>query len=183
MRILAFWSIVLASLLAVVGLVLSLVGFIGGNDIGMGITGVLLIVVPVAAAIWIVRSSRSQGRPAFVAAVSGLSADMTRWGDASGIALDPATGRVVLAEAKALRVVPATSITEVSYVLPRVAPVYTTGIMAVFAAFAQIGAAAHNFSQAGLYVAAEGQRTRVIGIQAGEAEKWKALLANAKAGV
>ncbi len=184
MRIVAFWSIVLASLLAVAGLVFSLVGFIGGNNIGMGITGVVLIVVPLAAAIMLQRKANAEGRPAFDAALGqGFKSDLLYWKQASGIAIDKSAGLLALGEAGGTRIVPVNAVTEVSHVAPRVGAVYSSGIMAVFAAFSQIGAAMHNFSQAGLYVAANGQRTRIIGMPEAAGNEWQSLISAAKASV
>lgn len=182
MRVLAFWATILAVLLACAGLVFALVGFINGNNIGMGVFGALLIVVPVGAAFWLTLKANAEGKPAFEAALAnGFRADDRRWYQASGIAVDKTGGKVLLGEAKSLRTVRAISVSEVSYVPLRFAPAYSTGIMAIVGVFGQIGAAMHNFSQAGLFVAADGQRTRIIGVGQGDSEKWKALIETAKA--
>lgn len=182
MRVLAFWVIMLAVLLTVVGLIFALIGFINTANIGMAVFGILLIVVSLGGAIWLHRKASAEGRPAFDAAInSGFRADDKGWYEASGIAIDKTAGKVLLGEAKSVRTVRAASVSEISYVPLRFAPSYGTGIMAVLGIFGQIGAAMHNFGQAGLYVAADGQRTRIIGIRQGDGEKWKALIEAAKA--
>ncbi len=180
MRIVAFWAVGLAVLLAVAGLLFALVGFIGGNNIGMGVFGVLLIIVPLAGALWILGKSRQQGRPLFDAAARAIRPDASDWYDASGIAIDKQAGVVLLGAANGARTVQATSITEVSFVPRKVPRVYSTGIMALVGALNYISSASHNFSQAGLYVAAEGQRSRIIGLGEADAAKWQALLGEAR---
>lgn len=183
MRVLAFWSVMLAVLLGCIGFVFALVGFINGNNIGMGIFGTVLVVVPIAAAFWLTMRANAEGKAAFEAAIAaGFRADDRGWYEASGLAVDKAGGKVLLGEAKSVRTVPAAAVSEVSYVPLRFAPSYGTGIMALIGVFGQIGAAMHNFSQAGLYVAAGGQRTRIIGVKQGDSEKWKALIEAARAG-
>lgn len=182
MRILAFWSIILATFLAVGGIVLALAGFINAKNIAMGVGGIALIVVPLGAAIILWRIASQQGRPAFDAAVRAISGE-SNWYEASGIALDRRAGTVILAEAKSLRTVPAGSITEITYVPQRIAAGGSTqGILAIITVFRQASAALHNFSKAGLFVAADGRRSRVIGLRPADGDRWKALLAQAKAG-
>ncbi|MEO6014653.1 MAG: hypothetical protein ABIQ30_13835 [Devosia sp.] len=182
MRIVAFWSIVVAALLGATGLALALMGFIKGNNIPLGVLGVVLIVIPVGAAIWLSRSAASEGRPAFEAALAnGFKVDERLWREASGIALDKTAGMLAIGDAKGTRIVPVRSITDVSYVAPRVSAASGTGAMAIFALFRQSSVASHNFSRAGLFVSADGQRSRIIGVPEFSGKEWQRLIAEAKA--
>lgn len=182
MRALSFWLNLLLVLPLVAGVIFALVGFINGHNIGMGIFGLALIVAPVAGAIWLHRVASNQGRPAFESAIrQGFAASQQKWFEASGIALDRGAGRLALGDAAATRIVPVSNVTDISYVPQRIAGGYGgNGIGALIGIIGQLAAAAHNYGQAGLYVSADGRRSRIIGVGAADAAEWQALLAEAR---
>jgi hypothetical protein len=182
MRALSFWLNLLLVIPVVAGIVFALVGFINGNNIAMGVFGVALVVLPVAGAIWLHRIASNQGRQAFESTIrQDFAASRQNWFQASGIALDRQAGRLALGDAAATRIVPLSSVTDVSYVPQRAGATYAgNGFAGIIAAISQLSAAAHNYGQAGLYVSADGRRHRLIGVGTADAAEWQALLDEAR---
>lgn len=184
MRIQTTWVVVIGTLIAAGGFVLAIIGFFGEKNTTMGIAGAVITVAAIVATIVLYKRAKSVGRPQFEQALSNdFSPDDQGWFDGAGLAIDRRRRLVLIGTAEGTRRIPFDQIGPVTYHPIKMAPSFgSNSIMALILLPRAISAIVHNARKAGLVVTANGQATRIAGVQPKDADRWQAHLAGARTG-
>ncbi len=172
LRLIAFFTIIIAIVLAILGVILALSGWMTHttNDVALGVA---LIVVPLLALFFVRRLAVLQGRAAFNMALQTFAADHSAWYYGSGLALSSVRRQVLVAGPAEVRTYAFDDFVGMEQIFTRDTPYTTGGPFAAITVMIALMRIIIGYFTDGMFLHfRDGSKWQIAGLRKTAAQQW-----------